>query len=37
MGASFSLKGYHHLVLGNGRLPLTLLERVVRDWEKESA
>jgi uncharacterized protein (DUF885 family) len=37
MGAKFSLKAYHNLVLGNGRLPLTLLERVVRDWEKQSA
>jgi uncharacterized protein (DUF885 family) len=32
MGAKFSLKGYHNLVLGGGRLPLTLLERVVREW-----
>jgi uncharacterized protein (DUF885 family) len=34
MGAKFSLKAYHNLVLGNGRLPLTLLERTVREWQK---
>jgi uncharacterized protein (DUF885 family) len=34
MGAKFSLKGYHALVLGNGAIPLTLLEREVRNWEK---
>jgi uncharacterized protein (DUF885 family) len=37
MGARFSLKGYHNLVLGAGRLPLTLLERTVRDWESKGA
>ncbi len=34
MGAKFSLKGYHSVVLGTGTVPLTLLERVVRNWEK---
>jgi len=37
LGAKFSLKEYHNLVLGNGRLPLTLLERTVRDWAKSRA
>ena len=37
LGAKFSLKQYHNLVLGNGRLPLTLLERTVRDWTKSLA
>ncbi len=34
MGAKFSLKAYHNVVLGNGSIPLTLLARVVGDWEK---
>ena len=34
MGAKFSLKGFHSVALGNGRLPLTLLERVVREWAR---
>jgi uncharacterized protein (DUF885 family) len=34
MGARFSLKGYHDLVLDNGQVPLTLLERTVREWQK---
>jgi uncharacterized protein (DUF885 family) len=32
MGARFTLKGYHNVALGYGRLPLTLLELVVREW-----
>jgi uncharacterized protein (DUF885 family) len=35
MGAQFSLKAYHNVVLGNGSIPLTLLARVVGDWEKK--
>jgi uncharacterized protein (DUF885 family) len=35
MGAKFSLKAYHNVVLGNGSIPLTLLARVVGDWEKK--
>jgi uncharacterized protein (DUF885 family) len=35
MGAKFSLKAYHNVVLGNGSIPLTLLGRVVGDWEKK--
>lgn len=31
-GSRFSLKDYHNVVLGNGALPLTLLERVVQSW-----
>ena len=31
-GSKFSLKAYHNVVLGNGALPLTLLERVVHGW-----
>jgi uncharacterized protein (DUF885 family) len=34
MGTKFSIKQYHNVVLGNGQIPLALLERVVRDWEK---
>jgi uncharacterized protein (DUF885 family) len=32
LGGKFSLKEYHDVVLGNGSIPLTLLERVVREW-----
>jgi len=32
LGARFSLKEYHDAVLGNGSIPLTLLDRVVQDW-----
>lgn len=31
-GAKFSLKSYHNVLLGNGAMPLTLLERVVQNW-----
>ena len=36
MGSKFSLKAYHNVVLGNGSIPLTLLARVVSDWEKKA-
>jgi uncharacterized protein (DUF885 family) len=36
MGAKFSLKAFHNVVLGSGSIPLTLLERVVGDWEKKA-
>jgi uncharacterized protein (DUF885 family) len=32
LGAKFSLKDYHSTVLGNGSIPLALLERVVSQW-----
>jgi uncharacterized protein (DUF885 family) len=32
MGAKFSLQAFHNLVLCNGRMPLTVLERCVREW-----
>ncbi|MEE4303989.1 MAG: DUF885 domain-containing protein, partial [Wenzhouxiangella sp.] len=32
LGEDFSLPEFHDQVLGNGALPLTLLERVVDDW-----
>lgn len=35
MGAKFSIKAFHNVVLGNGSIPLTLLARVVGDWEKK--
>ncbi len=34
MGAKFSLKEFHNIVLGNGSIPLMLLESTVRTWEK---
>jgi uncharacterized protein (DUF885 family) len=36
MGAKFSIKAFHNVVLGNGSIPLTLLARVVADWEKKA-
>jgi uncharacterized protein (DUF885 family) len=32
LGARFSMKEFHNMVLSNGAIPLTLLERVVKDW-----
>jgi uncharacterized protein (DUF885 family) len=34
LGARFSLKAFHNVVLGNGSIPLTLLEQAVREWQK---
>ena len=36
MGSRFSLKAYHDIVLGNGQVPLTLLARTVREWQKSA-
>jgi uncharacterized protein (DUF885 family) len=32
LGDVFDIKEFHNVVLGNGSLPLTVLERVVDDW-----
>ncbi|HSF81254.1 MAG TPA: DUF885 domain-containing protein [Anaerolineales bacterium] len=32
LGEDFDLKEFHNLVLGNGSLPLEVLERIVDDW-----
>lgn len=32
LGARFDLKRFHHVVLTNGAVPLTILERLVEDW-----
>ncbi len=32
LGDRFDLKAYHDQVLGNGALPMTLLERVIDEW-----
>jgi uncharacterized protein (DUF885 family) len=32
LGAEFDLRAFHDLVLGNGSLPIAVLEEVVRDW-----
>ncbi len=32
LGSRFDLKRFHHVVLTNGALPLTILERLVEDW-----
>ncbi|MFC3878718.1 DUF885 domain-containing protein [Algoriphagus namhaensis] len=38
LGDNFDLKGFHDTVLGNGALPLDILEKVVNQWvEKEKA
>jgi uncharacterized protein (DUF885 family) len=37
LGRKFSIKEYHNVVLGNGSIPLALLDRVVTDWIKKVA
>jgi uncharacterized protein (DUF885 family) len=37
LGAKFSIKEYHNVVLGTGSIPLALLERVVDDWTTKTA
>jgi uncharacterized protein (DUF885 family) len=37
LGAEFDLKGFHHAVLGNGPVPLSLLERQVQGWVESQA
>ncbi|HET7031369.1 MAG TPA: DUF885 domain-containing protein [Candidatus Limnocylindrales bacterium] len=32
LGDRFSIQGFHDAVLGNGLMPLPVLDRVVRDW-----
>jgi len=32
LGPRFDLRAFHHVVLGNGAVPLTILERLVEDW-----
>jgi uncharacterized protein (DUF885 family) len=32
LGDRFSIQGFHDTVLGNGLMPLPVLDRVVRDW-----
>ncbi len=32
LGAKFSLKDFHAVVLENGALPLTLVEKLVDEW-----
>jgi uncharacterized protein (DUF885 family) len=32
LGPKFDLKAYNDLVVGEGSLPLTVLERAVDDW-----
>jgi uncharacterized protein (DUF885 family) len=34
MGARFDMKQFHNMVLGNGAIPLTLLERATGEWVK---
>jgi uncharacterized protein (DUF885 family) len=37
LGDEFDIKEFHNVVLGNGSLPLEILERVVDDWIDEAA
>ena len=37
LGERFEIKAFHDTVLGSGSLPLTTLDRVVRDWLAASA
>ncbi len=32
LGVDFSIKGFHDAVLGNGPVPLSIMERVVDEW-----
>jgi uncharacterized protein (DUF885 family) len=32
LGAAFDLRGFHDVVLGNGKLPLAVLDAVVGNW-----
>jgi len=34
LGAKFTLKEFHNVMLGNGSVPLAILENVVNDWVK---
>jgi uncharacterized protein (DUF885 family) len=34
MGESFDVKGFHDVVLGNGPLPMAVLDEVVSDWSE---
>ena len=36
LGENFDIKAFHDQVLGNGALPLTLLEEVIDDWIAEN-
>lgn len=35
LGEDFDIKAFHDTVLGNGAVPLNVLERIVRDWIAE--
>jgi prolyl oligopeptidase len=35
LGKDFDIKAFHDTVLGNGAVPLNVLERIVRDWIEE--
>jgi uncharacterized protein (DUF885 family) len=32
LGAEFDIKEFHNVILGNGPMPLEILERIVEDW-----
>jgi uncharacterized protein (DUF885 family) len=36
LGDEFDIKEFHDVILGNGPLPLEILERVVEDWIAQS-
>ncbi|MBY0508070.1 MAG: DUF885 domain-containing protein [Bryobacteraceae bacterium] len=37
LGAKFTLKEFHNVMLSNGSIPLAILENVVNDWVKSSS
>jgi uncharacterized protein (DUF885 family) len=37
LGTEFDIKGFHNAVLGNGPVPLSLLEEQVQDWVESQA
>ena len=36
LGSQFEIKQFHNLILGNGNVPLELLERIVEDYIQET-
>ena len=37
LGSNFDIREFHDVILGGGALPLSLLDRKVKDWVKEKS